>query len=351
MAAEAGACGVGRVVALQANFCRIALDAPGPAGVTHLLCTRRTRLGKSGQQICVGDRVRLEGIDWPAGRGAVAALEPRHSLLGRPAVANVARVVVVVALAEPELDLLQLTRFLLTAELSGCAVDLVLSKADLRPPAVVAAWCERLRSWGYEATPVSSLDGAGLESLRCRLQGQGIAVLCGPSGVGKSSLLNALAPELALRVGAVSGRLRRGRHTTRHVELFPLAGRADGTLVADTPGFNRPELPVDPQALASLFPEIRARLAAGGCRYSNCSHQGDPGCAVGTEWDRHPLYVHCLTEVLAGAPPGGAPRPGLRQRGDRQEPLLDPQLRQPSRRRGRQALQDDESLSPPDPAG
>ncbi|MFM7314908.1 MAG: GTPase RsgA, partial [Cyanobium sp.] len=104
------------VVALQANYCWVVLDQPGPGGQQRLLCTRRTRLGKSGQRICVGDRVRLDGIDWPAGRAAVAELEARRNLLTRPAVANVDQVLVVVALAEPAPDPLQITRFLITAE-------------------------------------------------------------------------------------------------------------------------------------------------------------------------------------------------------------------------------------------
>ncbi|MFM7266495.1 MAG: ribosome small subunit-dependent GTPase A, partial [Cyanobium sp.] len=243
----------GRVLALQANFCLVGLEVPGPGPTDRLLCTRRTRLSKSGQQICVGDRVWVEGIDWPAGRGAVAAVEPRTSLLQRPAVANVSCVLVVASLRQPSLDPLQLTRFLLTAEASGQAVDLVFSKADLAPSETVAAWCARVGGWGYPAHPVSVRSGEGLDGLRAALDAPGLVVVCGPSGVGKSSLLNALRPELALRTGAVSGRLQRGRHTTRHVELFPL-GQA---LVADSPGFNRPELPEDGIALAALFPELR----------------------------------------------------------------------------------------------
>lgn len=139
-----------------------------------------------------------------------------------------------------------------------------------------------------------------------------------------------------MRVSAVSGRLQRGRHTTRHVELFALA---PGALLADSPGFNRPDLPEDPAALADLFPEIRQRLAAGSCRYKNCLHQGDPGCAVGSDWDRHSLYQNCLETVLAQKR-REQQRPsqttGLKQRGHRQEPLLDQRLRQPSRRRRRQ---------------
>ncbi|MCX5967187.1 MAG: ribosome small subunit-dependent GTPase A [Cyanobacteria bacterium] len=329
-------------MALEANYCRVVLDQPGPGGVRQLLCTRRTRLGKSGQHICVGDRVGVDGIDWPAGRGAVAALEPRDGLLERPAVANVRRVVVVVALAEPAIDPLQLTRFLLTAERTGCAVQLVFSKADLVAEAEVRGWCERVAAWGYPALAVSNQLGCGdLTALRQTLSLPGIAVVCGPSGVGKSSLLNALAPDLGLRVGSVSGRLRRGRHTTRHVELFALTSPQAGvepSLVADSPGFNRPDLPPDPTLLAGLFPELRSRLEQGGCRYSNCRHLGESGCRVGVDWDRHGFYRQCLAEIEAQwqARSSRGKEAGVRQRGDRLEPLLDPQLRRRSRSSTRQ---------------
>lgn len=287
----------GRVVALQAQFSEVVLEGSAAAAdlPPRLLCTRRTRLDHAGLQVCVGDLVRLEGLDGRAGRAAVAAVAPRRNLLQRPAVANVNRVVVVASLAEPALDPLQLTRFLITAEASGAAVELVLGKVDLVEEGVLAAWCARLEGWGYRVWPLSTHRGRGVEALARQLaEGGGIGVVCGPSGVGKSSLLNALCPELALRVAAVSGRLRRGRHTTRHVELFPLQG---GGLLADSPGFNRPELPDDPAALAAAFPELRTRLEATGCRFRNCRHTGDPGCAMGTDWPRFPLYLACLEEV------------------------------------------------------
>ena len=332
--ASAVACGL--VVAMEANFCRVALESPGPAGVDQLLCVRRTRLGKTGQQICVGDRVQVEGVDWTSRRGAVAAVASRTSLLARPAVANCNRVVVVMALVQPDLDPVQLTRFLLTAEATGVQVDLVLTKADLLAPELLQEWRQRLGAWGYEPWLVSAQTGAGIEPLRQHLAEPGIAVLCGPSGVGKSSLLNALVPDLALRVGAVSGRLQRGRHTTRHVELFALGA---GGLLADTPGFNRPDLPPDPGALAGLFPEVRGRLGAGACRFTNCLHQGDPGCAVGSDWPRHPHYLQCLEQVLAqeAAAKSRPAEPSLKQRGGHLEPRLDPRLRQLSRKRQRQA--------------
>ncbi len=345
----------GRVVALEANFCRVQLDQPGPHGALRLLCTRRTRLAKTGLQVSVGDRVGLEGVDWTAGRAAVASLEPRSNLLERPAVANVTQVLVVVALVEPELDPLQLTRFLVTAEAPGVPLQLVLSKADRLDTQQLAAWIERLRQWGYDPLPVSTLTGQGIGELGSRLVlrggdgaghgGGGIAVLCGPSGVGKSSLLNALIPGLDVRVAAVSGRLQRGRHTTRHVELHAL-GAGSGLLVADTPGFNRPDLPSDILQLARAFPEVRQRLQAGGCRFADCRHLDDPGCRVGSDWGRHPLYRRCLEEIEASRPMSRRPRGGIRQKGGREEPLLEGQWRQASRRQGRQELAGE--LSPPD---
>lgn len=289
----------GRVVAMEANFCRVDLDAPGPTGQCQLLCTPRARLAKGGQAICVGDRVEVEGIDWLQRRGAVVRRSPRINLLTRPAVANVGRVVVVVSLKEPEPDPLQITRFLVSAEQLALPVDLVLSKADDLPQSGLEHWCGRLQSWGYSPLPVSTRTGLGLAALAERLAKPGIAVLCGPSGVGKSSLLNALVPGLALRVAPVSGRLRRGRHTTRHVELVALPG-APGALLADTPGFNRPALPASASALVQCFPELRAQPRPL-CRFANCLHSGESGCAIGEDWPRHDLYRQCLAEVEAMA--------------------------------------------------
>jgi len=117
-------------------------------------------------------------------------------------------------------------------------------------------------------------------------------------------------------------------------------------LVADTPGFNRPALPSDPTQLAAAFPEIRQQLQEGGCRFANCRHLEDPGCRVGSDWLRQPLYRRCLEEVEAVPPVSRRSQGGTRQRGGRQEPLLEGQWRQASRRQGRQELAAE--FSPPD---
>ena len=320
----------GRVVAVEANFCRVRLASGGPEG-QHLLCTARARLAKGGLGICAGDWVEVEGIDWVQQRGAVARRAPRTNLLPRPAVANVGRVVVVVSLKEPEPDPMQITRFLVNAESLDLPVDLVLSKADTLPPGWLETWCERLEAWGYTPFPVSIQTGLGLETLALHLARPGISVLCGPSGVGKSSLLNALVPGLALRVAPVSGRLQRGRHTTRHVELVSLPGRPDAFL-ADTPGFNRPALPDRPADLARCFPELRA-LTHHPCRFADCLHSGESGCAIGNAWPRQALYRQCLVEVENNAAMVGLGRAG------------ETALRQASRRR--RHLQRQGDISPP----
>ena len=281
------------VVALQANYLEVELDAP-PQGVpSRLLCTRRTRLNHRGAAVHVGDRVRVEAIDRDHARAVVAAVEPRSSFLTRPPVANATCVLVAVAVEQPAFDPDQVSRFLLTAEQTGLHVLLVLTKCDLLEPEELDQLKRRLQGWGYEPLLVSTQSGMGLEALRVQLASAPISVLCGPSGVGKSSLLNGLLPGLTLRVGAVSGRLQRGRHTTRHVELFPLGPRAR---VADTPGFNRPDLPEDPQELGVLFPELRKQLDPWPCRFRDCLHRGEPGCGVSTDWERYALYKAALIE-------------------------------------------------------
>ena len=286
----------GIVVALQANYLEVELDAAPEGCPARLLCTRRSRLTHRGQEVNVGDRVRVDAIDANAARAVVSEVSPRQSWLTRPPVANVSLVVVALAVDQPAFDPDQASRFLLTAERTGLDVQLVLTKVDLVSAEALTQLCGRLRGWGYDPLPLSSESGSGIKVLQKRLQSTTLAVLCGPSGVGKSSVLNSLLPHLSLRVGAVSGRLQRGRHTTRHVELFPIG---DEARVADTPGFNRPELPDDPHELGVLFPELRRQLDPWPCRFRDCLHRGEPGCGVSKSWERYGLYIKALDEVVS----------------------------------------------------
>jgi len=302
----------GTVIAIQANYYSVQLDdrplaedLEGTAVLAEsldekpvLLCIRRALLKKLGQQIMVGDRVAVEEPDWQGMRGAIAHIYPRQKFLDRPPVANVDQILLVFALSEPTLDSYQLSRFLVKAELTELAITLCLNKRDLVSDDEAQAWKQRLAGWGYSPVMASIRDDAMLpDELVSALQGK-ITVVAGPSGVGKSSLTNRLIPEQDVRVSAVSGKLGRGRHTTRHVELYELP---DGGFLADTPGFNQPDIATSPEQLENYFPEIRLKQSQARCQFNNCMHVNEPGCVVraedGNEWERYEHYLTLLEEV------------------------------------------------------
>ncbi len=309
---------LGTVVAVQANYYQVRLDqglgirgsqsrAEVPSvertGVqgseelhpsSFLLCTRRSRLKKIGQQVMVGDRVVVEA-DWGGGRGAIADVLPRQTEMDRPPVANAQQILLVFAFVEPSLDPFQLSHFLVKAESTQLDVRLCLNKSDLLTTEQLNQWRDRLNNWGYQPLFISVRVGMGIDEISRQLNNK-ITVIAGPSGVGKSSLINQLIPTANLRVGAVSGKLGRGRHTTRHVELFELP---TGGLLADTPGFNQPYLDCTPEELVYYFPEARQRLAVARCQFSDCMHRDEPNCAVRGEWERYEHYLGFLEDAIA----------------------------------------------------
>lgn len=289
----------GVVLAAQANFYRVRLDQPirsqASQGIHDVLCTRRSRLKKLGQQVVVGDRVELS----IAGeRGAIESVAERRSFLPRPAIANVDQALVIFSLADPPLDPLQLSRFLVQSEASELSVRLCLNKCDRVSPEGQQDWQARLMRWGYTPLFLSARDGVGIDRLRQICRGH-VSVMTGLSGVGKSTLLNLLIPGLNLATQAVSGRLHHGRHTTRHVELFPIeAQRDDVGWIADSPGFNQADLNrCSSGTLISYFPEARPWL--GSCQFRDCLHQQEPGCQIRQrEWERYPMYLSFLEEIV-----------------------------------------------------
>ena len=283
----------GTVVAVQANFYRVKLEDQANGKI--LLCTRRTRLKKIGQKVMVGDRVLVVEPDWLDARGAIAEVAPRTTVLQRPPMANGTHILLLFALEEPTLDPWQLSRFLVKAESTDLKLCLCLNKYDLVTPTRQQQWQQRLQQWGYEASYISVKRNLGINELQQRLK-DNITVVAGPSGVGKSSAIDTLIPSAKLRVGKVSGKLQRGRHTTRHVELFELPG---GGLLADSPGFNQPDMDCLPSNLALYFPEARSRLLQGSCQFSDCLHRDEPNCVVRGDWERYEYYLDFLAKAIA----------------------------------------------------
>ncbi|MEA5514939.1 small ribosomal subunit biogenesis GTPase RsgA [Nodularia sp. UHCC 0506] len=293
---------LGTVLAVQANFYRVQLDVEDKEDFSPLphppilLCTRRTRLKKIGQQVMVGDRVIVSEPDWSGGRGAVSDVLSRESLLDRPAIANVDQILLAFAVTDPPLEPYQLSRFLVKAESTDVDdVLLCLNKSDLVSLQVQQEISDRLLGWGYKPLFISVQNSINIDVLLKYINNK-ITVIAGPSGVGKSSLINLLIPNVNLRVGEVSGKLARGRHTTRHTELFELPG---GGLLADTPGFNQPDLDCSPEELIYYFPEARERLAVANCRFSDCLHRDEPDCVVRGDWERYEHYLEFLDQAIA----------------------------------------------------
>lgn len=265
-------------------------------------CYLRGRIRKSGSQVLVGDMVRFKMLEEDE-RGVIEEVLPRRNSLIRPPVANVDQAVVIFSLKEPEPNLMLLDRILVQAEAAGVSSLICLNKVDLLDGTegdLVGELKEIYAGIGYRLFVTSAATGYGIEELRQSLKGK-ISVLAGPSGVGKSSLLNALQPGLSLKVGSVSKKLKRGRHTTRYVELLVLEG---GGLVADTPGFSSLYLPdVKREELPALFPEFGS--FAVDCRFAGCLHYKEPDCAVRAavgqkqiSFSRYQHYLRFLQEII-----------------------------------------------------
>lgn len=325
---------IGTVAAAQANFMRVIVQprpAEEPSGNfdaesagdsprigVELLCVVRAVLKKIRRRVLVGDKVVVGTIDWVDRRGVIENVFQRKSEILDPPVANVDHLLVLFSMDQPKAEPFTLTRFLVEAESTGIPLTLALNKSELVDEEAMISWKTRLRSWGYEPIFCSVESKHGLDALAFILRDQ-TTVIVGPSGVGKSSLINALrndqlAPRDAednwfdsilgskwfedQRVGEVSRRSGRGKHTTRNVALLPLSG---GGYLADTPGFNQPSLlKVTKQSLAQAFPEIQKILNASEpakCSFNDCLHLGEPGCIVKGDWERYPYYFQLLDEI------------------------------------------------------
>jgi ribosome biogenesis GTPase len=261
-------------------------------------CRARGVFKKQGIQPLVGDVVQFEQVSNQD--GWITNISPRKNSLQRPPIANIDQALLVHAVTEPSFNPLLLDRMLVVVEHIGIVPLLCFTKADLLED---WQWIKQqfniYQELGYQMVLTSAVSGLGIDKLRRALEGK-ITVLAGPSGAGKSTLLNKICPHVTLETGAVSKKLGRGKHTTRHVELLKLSPSG---LVADTPGFSQLDFTnITEDTLGSTFPEIR-RLEQD-CKYRGCLHRSEPGCAVKEALSQHQIstqryehYLQFLNEI------------------------------------------------------
>lgn len=248
-------------------------------------CSLRGRLKQSLREeplgLLVGDRLLLEPLAEP--EAVIAEVLPRRNFLVRPRIANLEQCLVVLAAEHPKPDYLLLDRLLVYLLAAGVRPIICFNKLD-RPGAeqVFAEQFKVYQQAGFTVLAVSALQQRGVAELQQLLQGK-ITAVAGQSGVGKSTLLNQVQQGQQLQTGGISRKLQRGRHTTRLVELLPLAADVDGLAegwIADTPGFSRLAMPeqIGPDNLARFWPDLQA--LALDCRFDGCRHDQEPDCGV-----------------------------------------------------------------------
>jgi ribosome biogenesis GTPase len=289
----------GLVVRLDSGFCHVQTDTE------VLKCQLRGRLKRGprlGDIVAVGDRVQVQPIGHD--KGMIETVEPRSRMLSRMApmpqgeyqqilIANPDQAVFVFACAQPAPRLRMLDRFLVIAEKEKIPSVIVANKVDLVGAADAEALFGHYAPLGYPVIYASNRTGQGIEALSQQLTGK-ISILAGPSGVGKSSLVNAVQPGLGLAVREVSQATGKGQHTTVARQLLALDS---GGYIADTPGLKALALwDIQPEEMDGYFPELRELVAV--CQFSDCTHTHEPGCAVlravkegGVHPERYASYV------------------------------------------------------------
>ena len=262
-------------------------------------CRAKGLFRKRALKPLAGDRCTIELTHTDDVEGNVTEILERKNVLDRPPVANIDQALIVFSVHSPEPAWTLMDRFLVMMERNGIHPVICVNKDDLADTCDLSDIEDIYKSTGYSLIFTSVKNGSGLDKVREVLKGR-VTSVAGPSGVGKSSLINALIGEEVMVTGDVSRRLKRGRQTTRHTELLFLG---EDTFIFDSPGFSAMDLPeMKESELAECFPEMRDYI--GGCRYSDCSHTHEPDCTIKQAVDsgdiagrRYDSYIDIYNEL------------------------------------------------------
>lgn len=234
----------------------------------------RGALKSEGIKLAVGDIAEIEVIDEENKKAVINDILPRKNQFIRPPIVNVDTFIVVMAYTMPKPNLTLIDKFLVMAEMNNVEAIICINKCDLAEPEELEE-LKKVYDGIYPVVCLSAVEGEGVDELRTLISGKK-AALAGPSGVGKSTIINALHPEAEMETGAISKKTSRGKHTTRHVEIFRIEG---GGYLYDTPGFTSFEImEADEDSLQHFYPDIEK--FRGECYYDNCRHLKEPDCRV-----------------------------------------------------------------------
>ena len=257
------------------------------------LCKVKKSINFKDQLIYVGDEVAIEKIDFKSKRAVITSLKERKNLSIRPSVANISNIYIIFSVQEPEINLSQVNRFLISAESMGVEVSLVLTKCDLISVTRKCFLIDKFRKWGYHAITLNLKKPDNFKNFLIELKQKKCSIFMGPSGVGKTTLLNMIIPGLKNNTAPVSNKIKRGKNTTRNVELFSLSNQS---YIVDTPGFNMQPLKIDIKLLPNFYSEIYKQVIEEGikCKFRNCLHLNDEGCNLNKSFERYPFYKEMM---------------------------------------------------------